>query len=85
MHGEAAIGLRVGKVIARFKMAKHFELTITNETFGYVRKPEPIEAEAALDGIYVLRTDTAAAELSAARTVETYKRLACPSNGHFVR
>jgi hypothetical protein len=51
LRGEAAIGLRVGKVIARFKMAKHFELSITNETFAYFRKPRQIEAEAALDGI----------------------------------
>ena len=72
----AAIGLRVGKVIQRFKMAKHFALTITDETFVYARKNAQIEAEAALDGIYVLRTDTAPTELSSTQTVATYKRLA---------
>ncbi len=76
LHGEAAIGLRVGTVIARFKMAKHFEITISHESFAYLRKPQQIAAEAALDGIYVLRTDTAPTELSATQTVEAYKRLA---------
>ncbi|MGH8548998.1 MAG: IS1634 family transposase, partial [Methylococcales bacterium] len=85
LRGKAAIGLWVGKVIARFKMAKHFEITITHETFAYLRKPQQIEAEAALDGIYVLRTNTAPTQLSAPRTVEAYKRLACPSNGLSVR
>lgn len=76
LRGEAAIALRVGKVIQRFKMAKHFELTITDETFAYARKKAQIEAEAALDGIYVLRTDTRPTQLSAPQTVEAYKRLA---------
>jgi hypothetical protein len=75
LRGEAAIALRVGKVIQRFKMAKHFELTITDETFAYTRKLEQIQAEAALDGIYVLRTDTPPAQLSAPQTVGAYKRL----------
>ena len=76
LQGESAIGVRVGKVIGRFKMAKHFALTITENSFSYARKIPQIEAEAALDGLYVLRTDVSQTELSAAQVVGTYKSLA---------
>ena len=51
LRGQDAIGLRVGAVIGRFNMAKHFELTITDTALAYRRKTEAIEAEAALDGL----------------------------------
>ena len=56
-HADAgAIGQRVGRVINKYKVAKHFELEITDGAFTYQRKTEQIQTEAALDGLYVLRT-----------------------------
>jgi transposase len=75
LHGKDQIGLRVGKVIDKYKMAKHFELTITDDRFHYQRKVENIEHEAALDGIYVIRTDVPRETLSAEDTVRSYKGL----------
>ena len=75
LQGKDRIALRVGKVINKYKMAKHFELTITEESFTYRRKAESITAEAALDGLYVVRTSLGEDELSAADTVRAYKRL----------
>ncbi len=75
LQGKDRIALRVGKVIDKYKMAKHFELTITEESFTYRRKAESITAEAALDGLYVVRTSLGEDELSAADTVRAYKRL----------
>ena len=74
--GQDKIGLRVGKVLGRFKMAKHFEVTITDTTFTYSRKQEAIETEAALDGIYVLRTSVSKEVLGTEQTVRVYKDLA---------
>ncbi len=76
LRGEARIGLRVGKMLGRFKMAKHFELAITDTTFTYLRKQDAIEAEAALDGIYVIRTSLPKEVLGAEQTVRAYKDLA---------
>lgn len=76
LRGKDQIGLRVGKVINRYKMGKHFELTITDTTFRYARKQAAIDAEASLDGIYVLRTSVPKAALSAEDTVRAYKDLA---------
>ena len=76
LRGQDAIGLRVGRVVGRFHMAKHFELTITETTFAYQRKTQAIEAEAALDGLYVIRTSLSAAQLDANATVAAYKSLA---------
>lgn len=76
LRGKAEIGLRVGKVLGRFKMAKHFEMTISNTAFTYGRKQEAIEAEAALDGFYVLRTSVPKEVLGAEDTVRAYKDLA---------
>lgn len=76
LRGQDAIGLRVGRVIGRFHMAKHFELTITDTTLSYQRKTEAIDAEAALDGLYVIRTSLPAEQLDANATVAAYKSLA---------
>ena len=67
--------MRVGKVIGKYKMAKHFELDIAETSFSYRRKPESIAAEAALDGLYIVRTSLPATELDATQTVRAYKRL----------
>lgn len=72
----ATIGQKVGRVIARYKVAKHFRLTIGDGVFAYRRDQAAIAAEAALDGIYVLRTSEPETRLSAADTVRTYKGLA---------
>ena len=76
LRGKDQIGLRVGKVLGRFKMAKHFEMTITDTAFTYGRKQKAIDAEAALDGIYVLRTSVPKEVLGAKDTVRAYKDLA---------
>ena len=76
LRGKDQIGLRVGKVLGRFKMAKHFEMTITDTAFTYGRKQKAIDAEAALDGIYVLRTSVPKEVLGAEDTVRAYKDLA---------
>ncbi len=68
--------MRVGKVLDRFKVGKHFELTITDTAFRYARKQAAIAAEAGLDGIYVLRTSVPKSVLSAEDTVRAYKGLA---------
>ncbi|MGH9293246.1 MAG: IS1634 family transposase [Acidimicrobiales bacterium] len=70
------IGLRAGRVLNRHKMAKHFEIEITDGAFSYSRRTEAIEAEAALDGIYVIRTSESAESLSPDAVVATYKSLA---------
>ena len=75
LKGADKIGLRAGKVVGKYKMAKHFELDIEEDSFGYRRKPESIAAEAALDGLYVVRTSLPAGELDAEGAVRAYKRL----------
>jgi len=74
--GAGKIGIRVGKVIGRYKMAKHYILDITDTTFTYERDTEAITAEAALDGIYVIRTTVPAEAMDPAKVVATYKSLA---------
>lgn len=76
LRGQDAIGLRVGRVIGRFHMAKHFDLSITETALAYQRKTEAIQAEAALDGLYVVRTSLPAEQLDANATVAAYKSLA---------
>lgn len=71
----AAIGLRVGRCLHRYKMAKHFTLEIEAGAFGFARKTEAIRAEAALDGIYVIRTNVPTDRLSPGEVVAAYKRL----------
>jgi transposase len=71
-----AIGLAAGKVVNRYKVAKHFELGITDTSFGFQRKHAAIAAEAALDGIYIIRTSVDAQRMEAADCVRNYKALA---------
>ena len=76
LAGRDAIGLRVGKIIGQYKMAKHFDLDIDDAAFAYRRKSEAIAAEAALDGIYIIRTSLAGEQMQAADCVRNYKSLA---------
>ncbi len=76
LQGEDRIGERVGKVIGRYKVAKHFTWEIDDEgVFRYRRAAASIAAEAALDGIYVIRTNLDKAEMTAPDTVRAYKGL----------
>jgi hypothetical protein len=75
LTGAAEIGIEVGKVISRYKTAKHFAVTITGTTLAVQRQQDRIDAEAALDGFYVLRTPVPADELDAAGVVTAYKNL----------
>ena len=74
--GAAELGRKVGRVLGRHKMGKHFEWEVDNARLRYQRNAERIEAEARLDGIYVLRTSEPATRLSSHDTVRTYKGLA---------
>lgn len=75
LQGADQIGLRVGKVLGRFKMAKHFTIEIGEERFAYTRDEAKIAAEAALDGFYVIRTSVSSETLSAEEAVRAYKGL----------
>ena len=75
LHGAAAIGQAVGAVLGRRHMAKHFQISIADDTFSFAQNPLSITAEAALDGIYVIRTNLPAAQSDAAATVRAYKSL----------
>jgi hypothetical protein len=75
LAGAAAIGVEVGKVISKYKTAKHFTVTITDDSLAVARKQDQIDAEAALDGFYVLRTPVPAGELDAPGVVAAYKNL----------
>ena len=75
LHGAGEIGVQVGKVISRYKTGKHFAVTITDTSLAVTRKQDQIDAEAALDGFYVLRTPVPAGELDAAAVVTAYKNL----------
>ena len=75
LRGAAKIGERVGRVANKYKVAKHFEMTITENFFEYAHKHQQIRAEAALDGLYVIRTDVPAEQMSAEQTVRNYKSL----------
>jgi len=76
LTGEAAIASRVGQVRNRFKMGKHFQIMITDTQLRYTRDTQSIATEAALDGVYVIRTSVSDALLSPASTVGAYKSLA---------
>ena len=76
LTGGEQIGLRTGKVVNQYKVAKHFDLVIGDTTFTFARKPESIAAEAALDGIYIIRTSVPAARMDAPQCVRNYKSLA---------
>ena len=75
LTGADQIGLAVGPALKRYKVKKHFEVQITDTTFSWKRKTEQIDAEAALDGIYVLRTNAGDGELSTDEVVRSYKGL----------
>lgn len=74
--GKDQIGVAVGKVVNQYKVAKHFELDITDKSFTFSRIVENIAAEAALDGLYIIRTCVTAQRMDAATCVRTYKSLA---------
>ena len=76
LNGKDAIALKAGAVLGRRKVAKHFTLTITDAAFSFARNQAKIDAEAALDGFYVLRTSVPAANLDATASVLAYKSLA---------
>lgn len=75
LRGKDKIALRVGKTIDRFKVGKHFRLFIGEDSFRYERDRDKIAAEAALDGIYVIRTSVDSDTLDAEQTVRAYKAL----------
>lgn len=76
LRGKEKIGLRVGKVLGRFKMGKHFKLTIEDDSFRYERDEQAIAAEMSVDGIYILRTSVTPARLTTDQVVQSYKSLA---------
>ena len=75
LKGKEKIAVRADRALRRYKVGKHFETTITGESFSWRRNETSIAAEAALDGIYILRTNVAVEELSAEETVRSYKSL----------
>ena len=75
LTGREHIALRVGRVMGKYKMAKHFHLNITDHSFRYTRNPDSIAREAALDGLYIVRTSLPPSDLDAPATVTAYKSL----------
>ncbi len=75
LRGKDQIALKVGKVKNHYKMAKHFAITITDDSFEYERKEEQIAKEKALDGVYVLRTSVSSKSLTTEQVVSSYKSL----------
>jgi transposase len=75
LRGKQNIGLRAGKILNRYKMAKHFQLRIEEDSFHYERKKANIEREQNLDGIYVIRTNVKKEVLSSQQVVASYKSL----------
>ena len=75
LRGKHNIGLRAGKVLNHYKMGKHFQVQIEDDSFTYQRKQANIEKEKSLDGIYVIRTNVPAAVLSSEQAVRNYKSL----------
>jgi len=76
LRGKEKIGLRVGRVLGRYKMGKHFAIQIGEDSFQWQRQEQQIAEEKSLDGFYIVRTNVTAPELSSAQVVESYKRLA---------
>ena len=75
LRGKHTIGLRVGRVLGRFKMGKHYQIHINEDGFRYERKADSIEREKKLDGIYVIRTNLPAESMPASDAVRSYKQL----------
>jgi hypothetical protein len=76
LRGKDKIALRIGRVLNRRKVAKHFTIEITDDHLSYARNQDSITAEAALDGIYVLRTSVGSDDLDSSEIVSSYKALA---------
>jgi len=76
LKGQDKIGVRVGKVVNQYKVAKHFTLHISDTAFSFQRNAERIATEAALDGLYIIRTSVPAEQMDAAECVRRYKSLA---------
>jgi len=76
LAGRDKIGLRVGKLVNQYKVAKHFELVIGDNAFTFARKTDAIAAEAALDGLYIIRTSVPSTQMDSAECVRNYKSLA---------
>ena len=75
LSGQDDIGVKVGKIINKYKMAKHFDLDIKNDAFSFQRKSDSIAAETALDGIYIIRTSVSTDRMNSADCVRNYKLL----------
>jgi hypothetical protein len=75
LQGQDQMGLRVGRVLQRFKVAQHFVVTMTDDGLTYRRDVDRIAQEAALDGVYVMRTSVAETDLAPEETVRAYKAL----------
>jgi hypothetical protein len=75
LHGQDKIGVRVGKVINKYKVGKHFDLDIRDNDFSFEINQENVKQEAALDGIYIVRTSLAKETMDAGETVRSYKLL----------
>ncbi len=75
LHGQVAIGVRVGKVINKYKIAKHFILDIRQDGFDFRIDEDKVAAEAAVDGVYVIRTSLPKERMDSEETVRSYKRL----------
>jgi len=75
LQGKDVIGVRVGKVVNKYKMSKHFVLHITDDSFGFEIDQEAVDAEAALDGIYVVRSSVSSETMDTDQTVRSYKLL----------
>ncbi len=76
LKGKDKIGIRVGRVLSKYKVGKHFELTISEDRFDFARRQGRIDQEAALDGVYVIRTSVPSERMGAPEVVRSYKRLA---------
>jgi len=76
LAGQDKIGVQVGKIVNQYKVAKHFALDIGEHAFSFQRKHDSIAAEAALDGIYIIRTSVPAVQMDAPDCVRNYKSLA---------
>ena len=76
LKGQDKIGVRVGKIVNKYKVAKHFELSIGDASLSWARKQDLIDAEAALDGLYIIRTSVSEQQMDASQCVRNCKSLA---------
>lgn len=75
LHGKGAIGVRIGKVINKYKVGKHFKLNIRDDSFNFEINADKVRTEALLDGIYIIRTSLGKERMNADETVRSYKQL----------